>query len=128
MGLPVTSLYAGLLGLLLVVLSARVVLVRRSAQVSLGSGGNAELEQRIRTQANFVEYVPLALLLLALLELGGMPGWAVHALGSALLLARLAHPLGMAGHGMAFRVLGASLTFTVLLVLAAALLGQALAG
>ncbi len=127
MALPITALYAGLLGLLLLVLSFRVVLVRRARGVSLGSGGDAELEQRIRTHANFIEYVPMLLVLLGLLEANGLPGWAVHALGSALLAARLAHPLGMAGHGMAWRVLGASLTFTTLMVAAAALLGLALA-
>jgi uncharacterized membrane protein YecN with MAPEG domain len=61
-------LYAGLLALWLVVLSLRVIQARRAARVSLGDGGNRALQRAIRGQANFAEYVPIALLLLLILE------------------------------------------------------------
>ena len=56
--MPITSLYSGIIGLLLVILSARVILTRRRLRISLGSGGDAVLERRIRAQGNLAEYVP----------------------------------------------------------------------
>ena len=63
----VTPLYVALLALWLLVLSARVIRERQAARVSLGDGGNRRLQRAIRGHANFVEYVPLALLMLAIL-------------------------------------------------------------
>ncbi len=45
---PVTALYAGLLGLLMLILSFRVVAVRRATSIGLGDGGDALLLSRIR--------------------------------------------------------------------------------
>jgi len=89
--MAVTALYAGLLGLLLVLLSARVILARRSRRVSLGSGGDAELERRIRAQGNLAEYAPMGLILIGLLESGGSPPAVLHTLGLPLLAGRLLH-------------------------------------
>src|SRR5688572_5289215 len=107
----VTPLYAALLALMLVGLSLRVIVVRRRARVSLGDGGNPELQRAIRGQANFVEYVPLALLLLLILELSRFSIYFIHALGITLVLARLLH-----GYALSFtarftfgRVWGAAL-------------------
>src|SRR3546814_3776476 len=70
MALPffVTPLYAALCGLLLMVLSVRVILLRRAMKVGLGDGDQPVLRRAIRVQANCAEYVPLALILLLLLE------------------------------------------------------------
>jgi uncharacterized protein len=126
----VTPLYAALLGLWLLVLSVRVIQVRRDARVSLGSGGNTRLERAIRGQANFVEYVPVALLLLLILELARFSIYLLHLLGLTLLIARLLH-----GYTFAFRadfrsgrVAGAALTFIVLAVEAVLCLYQAYRG
>jgi uncharacterized membrane protein YecN with MAPEG domain len=94
--LTITSLYASLLGLLLVVLSARVAQARLAHEVSLGDGGHEDLLVAQRGQGNFIEYVPLALILIGLVELNGSPAWVVHALGGTLVLARIAHPFGLA--------------------------------
>jgi len=127
--LPVTTLATGLLGLLLVVLSFRVIAVRRAGQVSLGTGGNPLLEKRMRSHANFCEYVPFCLLLLGLLEAGGaLPAPALQALAALLVVARLAHPFGLEGAGMAFRMVGMIGTFSVVIIGALALLAQALGG
>ena len=67
----VTALYAGILGLWLVLLSTRVILARRSEKVSLGHGGNVSLERRMRAQGNLAEYAPMALILIGALELAG---------------------------------------------------------
>ena len=55
MGLPVTSLYAGALGLAYLALTARVIVRRRARRVAFGDGGDAELARRVRTHANFAE-------------------------------------------------------------------------
>jgi uncharacterized membrane protein YecN with MAPEG domain len=93
----VTPLYAALLALWFLVLSLRVITLRRSARVSLGDGGNPMLARAIRGHANFAEYVPLALLLLLILELSRFSIYLIHALGVILLLARLMH-----GYALAF--------------------------
>src|SRR6185503_10157130 len=87
----VTPLYAALLAIWLVVLGLRVTHYRRLAKVSLGDGGNMALQRAIRGQANFAEYVPVALILLLILELSRFSLYLVHALGILLILARLLH-------------------------------------
>lgn len=91
----VTAFYGGLFGLIFVALSVWVVAGRARYRVHHGDGGSDPLQRRIRSQANFAEYVPLALLLVALNEAAGARGWTIHALLLALLVARLAHPFGM---------------------------------
>ena len=126
MSVSILAPYAGVLGLMLLVLSFRVVARRRSTGIGLGTGGDAELERRVRAHGNFVEYVPLTLLLLVLMERGGTPAWALHALGAALVVARLAQAVGLGGV-LPLRVLGTVLTFAILAVAGLALIGQALA-
>lgn len=126
--LPVTSLYAALLALVLLALSARVIAIRRAQRISVGAGGDKTLEIRMRSHANFCEYVPFILLLLAMLELGGLPAQGLHGLGGALVVARVAHPFGMEGAGLIFRMVGMLLTFAVLIIATLALLAQALPG
>jgi uncharacterized membrane protein YecN with MAPEG domain len=125
---PITALYAGLLGLMFLALELPIGLLRTRTNTSLGDGGNAALTVAIRRHANFVEHVPLALLLMALLELnGGSPG-LLHVLGTALVLARLMHPFGLDIHVMRRppRGLGAATTALVILVASAALIWRAL--
>jgi uncharacterized membrane protein YecN with MAPEG domain len=91
----ITAFYAGLFALLYVGLSGWVIAGRVSSNTLHGDGGNASLEKRIRTQGNFGEYVPFALLLVALLEAGGGGPALVRGLLIVLLIARLLHPFGM---------------------------------
>lgn len=93
--MTLTALYAGLLAIWFLVLSYRVV-QQRGHGVSLGDGGDPVLLRRIRGHGNFAEYVPLILLLLALLEQGGrLPAWGIHALGASLVLARVLHGVAL---------------------------------
>lgn len=87
--------YAGLLGLLLIALSANVVLARRRYRVRLGVGTEDGMQQAVRVQANFSEYVPLAVVLLVLAEVTGMPLSAVHVAGVLLVTSRLLHAWGL---------------------------------
>ena len=90
-----TAVYAALLAILYVVLAARVVARRGSTNVMEGSNGDDVLEKRVRSHANFGEYVPLALILIALLEGGGGNHVLVQVLLLVLLVARLLHPFGI---------------------------------
>lgn len=112
----VTPLYAALLGLLLLGLGLVVVRLRRRHGVPTGDGGNATLARAMRVQANFVEYVPLTLLLLFMLEMSRQPVWALHLLGAALFIGRLLHAWGyLATARLSFgRALGIGLTWIVL--------------
>jgi len=114
----VAPLYAGLLGLLLVVLSLLVVRLRMRYRVGLGDGGQAALTRAIRVQGNFAEHVPLALLLIFAVEGLGYAAWVIHALGAALILGRLAHAqgLGRSDGESPGRFLGTVTTFSVLIV------------
>lgn len=114
--MPITALYAGLLTFLLLVLSFRVIGVRRSAKVEIGDGANHQLLRRVRVHANFVEYTPYAIILIALLESLKAPGLVLHALGATLLAGRVIHAyaLSQSPHIMWMRVAGMMLTFMVL--------------
>lgn len=111
-----TALWAALLGPVLLWLSARVIRERRRARVALGTGGDAALERAMRAHANFVEYAPFALLLMALAEAGGAPGWLLHPLGAALLAGRVAHGWGIVRtpEDFRFRILGMMSTFAAI--------------
>ena len=127
MPFAITSIYAALLGILLVVLAGNVGRMRSKSGPSLGTGSNEDLVVADRRHMNFVENVPTALLLIALVEAGGAPkGW-VHALGAVLLVARLIHPFGISTKVMNLpaRGIGAGGTFLTILAAAITLLWQA---
>ncbi|MCC7049728.1 MAG: MAPEG family protein [Alphaproteobacteria bacterium] len=124
----ITLLYAGLAALLLLALSVYVIRLRWRYLVGLGDGGQPVLARAIRVHANFVEYTPIALILLFLLERAGYAPGVVHALGASLVAGRLAHAWGLArddGPSVG-RALGVALTFGMLLVAALLALYSAL--
>ncbi len=112
----VTALYAAVSGLFLIFLSVRVIGQRRAQDVSVGHAGSPDLERAMRVQANFAEYTPLVLVLLALAELQGLPPWALHGLGLIFLAARMLHFLGFRSVDAPgrLRTLGMALTFGVI--------------
>lgn len=124
--MTVIPAYAALLALLFVALSIRTIRARRAHKVAIGTGGHAALERAIRVHANFAEYVPLALLLLTLAELRGVPALVLHALALALLVGRCAHAWGVSRtpEDFRFRVTGMLCTFTVIGLSALALLAS----
>lgn len=91
----IAVLYAGLCGLLLTILYVRVSQRRLATKIGMGTGSDAVLEQRIRAHGNFIESVPIALILLYLFEQAGVDSIYVHAFGVALVLARVAHAQGI---------------------------------
>ncbi len=82
-----TAFYAGLLALVYLGLSGWVIGARVSGNVLLGDGGDDTVLRRVRSHANFAEYVPLALIVIGLLEASGGSHGLVRALLVALLVA-----------------------------------------
>ena len=128
--LPVTSIIAALAALLYIALAMRVFGVRRSDKVSLGDAANKTLETRIRQHGNFNEYVPLALILMAIAELQNAPKLLLIVLGLAILGGRLAHVYGLENMhnavGRKLRTYGMLSTFLSLVVLSLTLVLQTL--
>ena len=87
----ITGLYLALLALIYLVLGLQVSRLRRGNRVLFGDGDNRELRSAIRAHANFAEYVPIIVLMVALLEISGTPALRLHLLMGTLLVARL-HP------------------------------------
>ena len=101
--LPITSTIAGVLGLMLLPLTMRISFRRAElgnakgdlTGVVFGDGDDETLRTRIRAMGNFVEYVPLCLILLAFVELRSAPDWLVWSLGITFVGGRISHALGM---------------------------------
>jgi uncharacterized protein len=112
------ALYAGLHGLLLIALMASVSLGRHRTKAAIGDAGDEDLRRRIRAHGNFIEYVPLTLLVLALSQHLGMGSLFVHLLGLTLLVSRILHAYGISQvkEPMAFRSVGITGTIIVLAI------------
>jgi uncharacterized protein len=128
-GLTITPMYAAILALLIVSLTLRVVWLRRQFQVGIGTGEERVLAKAVRAHGNATETIPLALILMLLVELGPVPAWALHSAGIALVVGRFAHAYGLSRHaGMSpGRLVGMSLTLLVVLFLTGILLGRVIA-
>ena len=93
--LPITLTIAGAAALLNIWLARRVGQMRLAHKVSIGDGGNEALIARMRAQANFIEYTPFVLILIALIELAEGSRLWLWFVGVAYILARIAHGFGM---------------------------------
>jgi uncharacterized membrane protein YecN with MAPEG domain len=93
--MPITALLTGVFALTVCVLSVAVSLKRRELMVAYGDGGDRVLGARIRAHGNFIEYAPLALIALAMIEVTDGPPRLVWALAAAFLVARALHIVGM---------------------------------
>lgn len=92
----ISSFYIGVNVLLIFILAMYVVVLRMRHKVGLGDGGVPEMLRAIRVHGNALEYVPLALLMILVLELMGVPRFHLHALGIILTLGRILHAWGLA--------------------------------
>jgi hypothetical protein len=117
--LSITVLYASLLAILLLVLSFNVIRLRFKLKVALGDGEQKTLTAAIRVHGNFIEYIPLALILLGCYELSGADSLWLHILGGLLFVGRILHAIGLGKSiGTSIqRQVGTLLTFLVLLIL-----------
>ena len=112
----ITMFYAGCLGLVLLGLAAKVITTRGDTGINVGDGGNEKLIRAMRGQANFIEYVPICLIMLATLELYGLAAVWIHLFGATLLLGRLLHgyAFALSDHSPVGRLGGIILTLSVL--------------
>ena len=126
----IVSIYAAILALVYLQLSVYVVKVRRDNRQSIGAGNSMVLERAIRAHSNFIEYVPLAIILLFLSEYQGMASHYCHLLGAILVLGRLLHAsnISQVNEKLKVRVFSMLLTFAVILITAISLLLDATIG
>ena len=124
--IPVSALYAGLHGLLAVVLANFVLFVR----LRTGRVPEWQPDAALRVQANFIENVPIALVLLLILEIQGSPEMVLHLCGGSLLVLRLLHAYGLGTiEGANYpRLIGAQGTFVLIAVMSVGCVGSALTG
>jgi uncharacterized membrane protein YecN with MAPEG domain len=127
--LIITALYAGVLGLLLLILALRVAVLRMREQVALGVADNRRLERRVRAHGNLTENAPMALILLLLLELMATAPLLLHSLGGSFVLGRVLHAWGLSVRsGPSWqRLSGVLLSWTSMLVMAIMLLVESAA-
>lgn len=123
MVLPITLMYTGIFAIFALVLSARAGIYRGKAGASIlyGEPTNWELATRVRVQQNFLEYVPMMLILMGLIEANGGNRWFLYAVGDLLILTRIAHAVGLKHDDMANKWRGIGAGGTALITLASAI-------
>lgn len=118
--LPITLIIAAAAALINLWLGFRVSQVRISAKVPVGDGDNPRLRARMRAHANYVEYTPFFLILLALVELARGAHLWLWGVAIAYIIGRILHAFGMdsVNQPAKARGIGILITWLVLLVLA----------
>lgn len=117
--LYITALSAAILAMLGVLLTFKIVRIRRKEKISVGDGGNESLLRAIRAHSNLLEYAPIALILLGCAELNGVSRWLLAIIAIAFVAGRILHPVGLKDDtsSMASRVLGMQLTLVSIMAL-----------
>lgn len=127
--LTVTPAYAGIFAFLYLYLAFAVIRLRWSERVSIGDNGNARVLRAMRAHGNFSEYVPIALMLMMMAELGGVGTGVLHAIGAPLLAGRVAHGwcFLFAARNVKARVAGMAMTLVSIGIAGGALLWSVVA-
>lgn len=115
--LPVTLTAAALAALINIWLATRVGQVRGSEKVSIGDGGNDKVVRRMRAHANFTEFTPFVLILIAGIELAAGTSVWLWAVAGLYMVGRIAHGIGM-DEGKPGRGVGIGVTLLTLAGLA----------
>jgi hypothetical protein len=96
----------------------QVIKARRKYQVRYADGGVKPVIIARTAQQNAFEYIPISLILMALLEYNSQQFWLVHLLGVLLCIARITHARAILTRYHAGRVMGMKLTFSAIALLA----------
>jgi hypothetical protein len=97
MVLPIALTTAGAAALVNFWLSWRIAQIRDAEKIWVGDGGNLQLIARMRAQLNFAEYVPVVLILIALIEWATGTHLWLGIVAAIFVLGRVLHGLGMDG-------------------------------
>ncbi|WP_284273732.1 MAPEG family protein [Bradyrhizobium iriomotense] len=125
----ITAFYLAVLALIYAALALQVIRLRRSNKAAFSDGGNTSLRNAIRAHGNFMEYVPIITLMVAMIEMSGASALRIHLLMGALVLSRLLHPFGIsaAPNSLRFqigRVGGITVTICLLITCALTILSR----
>ncbi len=93
--LEITPIYAVPLAVLTLMLWVNVTKMRAAKSVSIGDAGDVALHEKIRRHGNFIEWVPIVLLMMLMAELRGVGDMWLHIAGILLVVSRALHPLGL---------------------------------
>jgi hypothetical protein len=115
-------MYASFLAIFALVLSFKAGSARGQSGLSVlfGEPANMELAQKVRVHQNFLEYVPIFLILFAAIEANGGSSMFLFVVGDLMIIARIAHAIGLKHNNMAHkgRLIGAGGTALLTLVAA----------
>lgn len=105
--LPLTTMTAGLTGLLVFGLAVYTMAQRVVHEQSWGDGEVPSLRLAIRAHSNLTEYAPVVLILMALLELRGADPRGLMAMGGLFILARVSYAMyALISQKLALRIIG----------------------
>ncbi len=116
--LVITALYTSILAFIMLFLAYKTSARRTEAKINLGTGNDDLMERRSRAFGNFIEFVPMFILLMAMMEVQGYGTIYVHILGITTVVGRILHALGMTNSIKIIngRFVGAILAYLSLLV------------
>lgn len=93
--LHITGLFAGIFGLLIIILAYNVVNFRRTKKVGIGDNGDKAGLLAIRAHANAVEYIPMLIILMGLYEANGGISMVLYIIGGLAVFGRIIHAFGL---------------------------------
>jgi hypothetical protein len=118
--LIISPALAAILTFLYINLSFKVIKIRQSNKIIIGSGNNENLKRAIRAHGNFIEYVPLFLILSFFLEINSLPRIILAIFGIIFIYGRFCHFRGIekGEDGIKLRIRAMKITFIILVILA----------
>ena len=121
-GIPITLTYASFFALFALVLSYRAGTTRGKLGISVlyGDPLNMEFAEKVRVHQNFLEYVPMILIVMGAIEASGGSSMVLYVVGDLLFIARIAHAIGLKHDNIAHkgRLIGAGGTALITLAVA----------
>ena len=91
----ITSFYTALSAIILIFLSIKIIQNRRSSKIAFGDEGDNFLQRKIRAHGNFIEYTPIFLIMLILVEMAGLNKYFIHFFGIIFIAGRISHAYGI---------------------------------
>lgn len=115
----ITTVTASVLSIILIILSIKIVTLRKRYKISLGADGHEDLARAVRAHGNFAEYTPITLILILCAE-ANKANWVVlFILALFFILGRMFHAYAFIYNKQhfKFRTRGMILTFSILICL-----------